>query len=93
MITKEVKLITIALYFHRGLTVHDVVHLTNTSTASLYRWVGDKNRTDLIDEHLTRLIVEQNVLDQNQTPDSAGEDLQRNADKQRHRISSAAKIR
>jgi transposase-like protein len=70
MTTKEVKLIAIALYFHGGLTVHDVAHLTNTSTASLYRWVGDKNRTDLIDEHLNRLIVEQKDSENNQAQDN-----------------------
>jgi transposase len=87
-----VKLIAIALYFHGGLTVHDVAHLTNTSTASLYRWVGDKNRTDLIDEHLNRSIVEQKDSENNQAQDNAGEDLQRKVDKRRHRISNAAKI-
>jgi transposase-like protein len=93
MITKEVKLIAIALYFHGGLTVHDVAHLTNTSTASLYRWVGDKNRTDLVDEHLHRSIVEQKALTNDQAQDDAGGNLQRRkVDKRRQRISHADKI-
>ena len=84
MISDEVKKIVLALYFFKngeGVTVHDIAEITDTSVASLYRWLKDVDRTQLAQSHLD-IAFAADQIEPEPEPAAGGE---RKKDKRRQR--------